>query len=178
MKKNFILSATAIAIISIALGVFAANQQTKPLNPTDKAVAALLATKLSDSEGKSQALSQWKGKILVVNFWATWCAPCVKEMPELSAFQQEMASKNVQLLGIGIDDAASISAFRKKHPVQYPLFVAGMEGSDLASNLGNDGGALPYTVLIDRDGHVVKSFAGTVKLAELKAQIQKLLTKK
>jgi thiol-disulfide isomerase/thioredoxin len=169
MKTSSLVALLMAAALANPVNAFASDSK-----PNNKLATELLATTLPDSTGAKQAFSQWQGKILVVNFWATWCAPCVKEMPELSAFQQELGTSKVQLLGIGIDEAANIANFAKKHTISYPLFVAGMGGSELSSNLGNKGGALPFTVLIDSKGRVIKTYVGTVNLKILRSDIKKL----
>ncbi len=121
-----------------------------------------------------QALSQWQGKAMVVNFWATWCAPCVREMPELDAMAKELAAKNIAVIGIGIDSPSNIAQFAAKLKISYPVYVAGMEGTDLARELGNAQGGLPYTVLIGADGAVRKTYLGQLKFDQLRADLAAL----
>lgn len=99
---------------------------------------------LPDAAGATQALSQWKGKNLLVNFWAPWCPPCVQEMPELSEVQGEFAAKNLQIIGIGIDSASNIKTFAEKVKIAYPVYVSGMSGTDLSRHFGNATGGLPF----------------------------------
>ena len=132
---------------------------------------------LTDLHGKAHSLEQYKGKIVLVNFWATWCKPCVQEMPELVSLQKELANQNVQLLGIGIDSPSNISEFAEKYQISYPVFAAGMEGTTLSGAMGNKAGGLPFTVLISSSGQIVKTYFGKLKMDELKADIQKLNTK-
>lgn len=173
MKKTLFLFA-AIAVISAAAGIYFNAQRLEPAAAQNPAVDSLFAQTLPDAHGKSQALSQWKGKTLVVNFWATWCAPCVQEMPELSALQMEIASKNVQILGIGIDSAENIREFSSKYKISYPLYTAGMNGSDLARQFDNKVGGLPFTVIIGADKHVKKTYLGRLKLEQLRADLASL----
>src|SRR4051812_32339137 len=120
MKKPLFLFAV-IAVMAAAIGIYFGVQRVEPGATKNPAVDSLLNQTLPDAQGKPQALSQWKGKTLVVNFWATWCAPCVQEMPELSALQMEVASKDIQILGIGIDSAENIREFSAKYKISYPL---------------------------------------------------------
>ena len=138
------------------------------LSPTD----ALFAATLNDATGKPIALDSYKGKVLVVNFWATWCPPCREEMPELSTLSKELALKNIAVIGIAVDDAESIKGFQKETPVAYPLLEAEVEGAPLATGLGNDKGVLPFTVLIDEKGQVFKRFYGKINRAQLLAALQ------
>lgn len=163
-----------IAVASAAIGIYFALERYTPTSPEPSATAVLFNQTLPDSQGSPQALSQWKGKILVVNFWATWCPPCVEEMPELSALQKEMASRNVQIVGIGIDSASNISEFLSKHKIDYPLYTAGMNGTELSKMFGNQIGALPFTVLIGTDGQIKKTYLGRLKFAELRQDLPAL----
>jgi thiol-disulfide isomerase/thioredoxin len=172
MKRRALISLLAVPLASAILSPI--NALASEAKAQNKFATELFASSLPDIKGVKQSLSQWKGKILVVNFWATWCAPCIKEMPELSAFQQEVGSSKVQLLGIGIDEASNIAKFAQKYPVSYPLLVAGMGGSELSVSLGNNGGALPFTALIDNKGRVIKTYVGTVKINDLRNDIKKL----
>jgi thiol-disulfide isomerase/thioredoxin len=173
MKKNFLIAAILTGTLSAAFGIYAA---TTPVN--NDATASLLNRQFKDSNGQTQTLANYQGKMLLVNFWATWCAPCVKEMPELSALQKEMQSKGVQIVGIGIDSPSNIKEFLQKYEVSYPVMVAGMEGTDLSRQLGNKSGALPFTLLIDRQGKVAKTYLGRLKMEELHTDITKLSSEK
>jgi thiol-disulfide isomerase/thioredoxin len=129
---------------------------------------------LPDKNGVPQQLSQWRGKALVVNFWATWCAPCVEEMPELNQLQTEVEKKNIQIIGIGIDSAANITSFASKLKIGYPLYVAGMAGTDLSRLFGNQAGGLPFTVLIDAHGQIKKTYLGRLNLEEVRRELTSL----
>jgi thiol-disulfide isomerase/thioredoxin len=173
MKSNILKAGVAAAGL-IMLGAYLGNRHFSASQPPAPAVAHLLSQSMPDAKGQPQALSQLKDKVLVVNFWATWCAPCVKEMPELSTLQTEVAAKNIQLIGIGIDSASNIAEFASKYAISYPLYVAGMNGSELSRQFGNDAGALPFTVLIGKDGQVKKTYLGRLKMEELRLDISAL----
>lgn len=136
--------------------------------------AALLGQSMNDVAGKPQALSQFKGKPLLVNFWAPWCAPCVKEMPELSTLATEVKAKNVNVVGVGIDTPTNILEFTTKYKISYPIYVGGMVATDLARAFGNANASLPYTVLIGADGKVVKTYLGILKFDELRKDLATL----
>lgn len=178
MNKRFLLAALVLGLIGAGAGIFVGNQRTAPEKPQNGAIRQLFSLSLADSTGKTKKLSQWQGKILIVNFWATWCAPCVKEMPELSSLQKSLDKSNVQLLGLGIDSPANIAAFASQHQITYPLFAAGMEGTELSRQLGNQAGGLPFTVLIDADGKLIKSYLGRLNIQELGSDITKLTSQK
>jgi thiol-disulfide isomerase/thioredoxin len=123
---------------------------------------AVFTSKLPNPDGVSQELSQYKGKIIVLNFWATWCPPCREEMPELSELYTEYKNKNVVVLGVAIDELGLVKEFSMATPVSYPLFAAENEGMALSNDLGNDKGVLPYTVIINPNGAVVDTFFGRI----------------
>lgn len=168
---------TAALLIAVAgFGVFAWKQVERAATPEaaipEMGLVQLQATRLPDASGKPQALADWKGKVLVVNFWATWCPPCRKEMPAFSRIHAKMADKGVQFVGIGIDSPSAIKEFALQTPVSYPLLIGGSEGLELIRTLGNPTGALPYTIVLGRDGQPALSRLGMIEEAEL----EKLLT--
>lgn len=136
--------------------------------------AALLAQSMNDASGKAHALSQFKGKPVLVNFWAPWCAPCVKEMPELSSLSSELRAKNINVIGVGVDTPTNILEFTTNYKITYPIYVGGMGATDLARAFGNTNGSLPYTVLIGADGKVVKTYLGILKFDELRKDLAAL----
>ena len=170
MKKNAALFG-GIAIIFAVFGFFYASQRLPPVPAQSSAVSAFLSQTMKDANGQEQALAQWQDHALVVNFWATWCAPCIDEMPELSSLQQEISSRKIQILGIGIDSASNIADFAQKHRISYPLYVGGINGTELSRQLGNQGGGLPFTVVIGRDGQVKKTYIGRLKMDELRESL-------
>ncbi|MES2128808.1 MAG: TlpA disulfide reductase family protein [Pseudomonadota bacterium] len=184
MTKKNLLAYGLIALLFGASGAYVGLNQkdaapaTTVIAPTPggvphSVVNELFAQSMKDVSGKEQPLSQWKGKPLLVNFWAPWCAPCVQEMPELSALSSAPGS-GVQVIGIGIDSPSNIAEFAGKFRIAYPLYVAGMSGTDLARAFGNAAGGLPYTVLIGADGQVKKTYLGRLKFAQLKADLAAL----
>lgn len=135
----------------------------------------LFTSKLLDENGVNQDLSQYKGKIIVLNFWATWCPPCREEMPELSQLHTEYKNKNVVVLGIAIDELSAVKEFTAATPISYPIFASEDDGTTLGSNLGNDKGVLPYTVIINQDGKVVNNYFGRINKTLLESALQPLL---
>jgi thiol-disulfide isomerase/thioredoxin len=140
-----------------------------------KGLAHLLGTNFSDLSGRPQTVKSWSGKVVVVNFWATWCPPCREEMPGFSRLQTKLAGSGVQFIGIGIDDADKIQQFQKEFPVSYPLLVAGLETIDLTRELGNSTEGLPFTVVIDRQGQIRLAKAGRMDEAEVERELRQLL---
>jgi len=170
MKRSTVLL-TVTALVFTLSGAWLGAKHAAPPIPLSPEVASLFSQTLTDSKGKPQVLSQWRGKKLIVNFWAPWCKPCVEEMPELSALQTEITDKNVQVIGIGIDSAANITEFSTKLMIAYPIYVAGMSGTELASTLGNHVGGLPFTALIGMDGQLKKTYTGRLHFDELRKDL-------
>lgn len=121
-----------------------------------------------DTEDKTHAISEWKGKRLVINFWATWCQPCLKEIPEFMLLQTQYSKQNVQFIGIAIDDASAVLHYKQAIGVNYPLLVSSeWEGFDLSAKLGNAANTVPFTLVVDSDGKIIYRYAGAVKKNEL-----------
>ncbi|UIN21862.1 TlpA family protein disulfide reductase [Herbaspirillum frisingense] len=169
--KNVILLAV-VAVICVGVGIYASHRAHPADSPETLALNQLLSQSMPDATGQTQSLAQYKGRPLVVNFWATWCGPCVEEMPELTALQQEIAP--VQILGIGVDSQENIAKFAQKYQIRYPLFVAGTGATDLLRQFGNQAGGLPFTALVGKDGKVNKVYLGRIKFDELRADLSKL----
>lgn len=137
--------------------------------------APLYAASFADPDGKAVALERYRGKPLIVNFWARWCAPCRAEIPELLRFRKELAGK-AEILGIGIEDqGGAVRDFARANGIDYPLFLAGDDGIRLMQTLGNDRGGLPFTLFIDRHGRIVERKLGLLKRADLEAVQARLL---
>jgi thiol-disulfide isomerase/thioredoxin len=137
---------------------------------------ALFAATFPDSQGRTQALGQWQGKVLLVNFWATWCSPCREEMPELSRLQEKYRAGGLAVIGIATDDVDKMREFAQQNPVTYPLLAGDFEATNLAAGLGNDKNILPYTVTIGRDGKVVASYFGRLDTGIVEKTLQPLLS--
>jgi thiol-disulfide isomerase/thioredoxin len=137
----------------------------------------LFSSTLHTPDNKPFALAQYRGKPLVVNFWARWCPPCRAEIPELSAFQKTHRGQ-IEVLGIGLeDDATAVSTFMKQHKMDYTVFLTGNQGTPLMQALGNKQGGLPYTLFIDRQGRVVGKKIGLLRQADLAKAAELLLAR-
>ena len=162
---------TRFAALAFSLLASLAGAQEMPSS------APLFAATLNDLDDKPVALERFKGKPLVVKFWARWCGPCRAEIPELIKFRAAHKGK-VEVLGIGIEDKAEpAKEFAKAYDMDYPVFVAKEQGIPLMQALGNSKAGLPYTLFIDRHGQVIQKKMGVVKKPDLDAVQEALLRK-
>ena len=164
-----------LLVILLGFGIRHFFLGTQVENGGNSSTQALFAATFPDETGKPQALKNYAGKIVVLNFWATWCAPCREEMPELSKLHSAYQNQNLVVLGLAVDDVAAISDFVKETKVSYPLLAADMQGMEIAALLGNNKGVLPYTVIIKTDGSVAKTYFGRVTQQLLEKTLKTLL---
>ena len=157
-----------------AWGGYALQQSSRGEASQSAAVGQLFALSLPDPEGSTQALTQWRGKILVVNFWATWCEPCREEIPGLQRLREKYASKNVEIVGIAVDSASKVRDYAKQIKISYPLLVGGLESIELARSFGNNAGGLPFTVVLDGKSAVAFSHLGLIKEQQLDQKLAEL----
>ncbi len=183
MNTRRILAGALVAIVAAVGGVLANHwlnggnaevaQAAQPAS-AESAVAQLWAAPVTTVDGKPQTLSLLKGHPIVVNFWASWCGPCIEEMPALSQLQREYAKKGIQFVGLGVDSDKNVQAFLQKVKVAYPVYVAGFGGADLARAFGNTAGGLPYTVVIDANGNIRSTKLGQIDPQALKQTLDAL----
>ena len=163
------------ALVALAAGLYFGLERAGSPASDPAAAAALAGLALPDPDGKEQRLDQWRGKVLVVNFWATWCAPCREEMPEFIKAQNEHGGKGLQFVGIAVDQADKVQQFAKEIGLNYPTLIGGFGAMELSKTLGNDKMALPFTVVVGRDGKVVHTQLGELKPAKLQSIVTQLL---
>lgn len=132
---------------------------------------------LTDLAGQTQHFSQWRGKVLIVNYWATWCHPCREEMPGFSRLQEKYRDKGVQFVGISIDTADKIIEFQKATPVTYPLLIGDITDMENSAKLGNTRQALPFTAVFDREGRLSATKLGRLSEPELERQLNELISR-
>lgn len=168
MNRRLLLSAGVAVAATVAGGYTLLGQKSRtssaPADASDP-VAGLMQLQLPDLNGATQSLANWKGQPMVVNFWATWCAPCVREMPELDALQKKYP--HVRFVGIGVDSAANMQKFVEKVQVSYPLWVIGAGAIDTLRKLGNPSGGLPFTIVFNADGGINRKILGEIQPDDL-----------
>jgi len=173
------LSVAALALASfLAGGVLYYLMQ--PDAPVDSGTGSqhqleLHAIPLAGLDGDETTLADWRSKLLIVNFWAPWCAPCRREIPALIEVQKQYASRGVRILGVAFDTPEQVRRFAAEYQIDYPLFLAGNRIPMYNVAFDNPSGALPYTALLDGDLQIVFQHNGELKAETLKAELEKRL---
>ena len=135
----------------------------------------LLSASFPDAAGRPQRLNQWLGKPIVLNFWATWCAPCREEIPILVDFHQKYVGKGVEVVGICADQVVKMLEFASAYQMAYTLLVADANVFSLLRKIGNPAGALPYSIVLDRKGGMAYRHIGALKAGELQKVVDPIL---
>lgn len=136
---------------------------------------APIAFNFPDLDGKLRHLTEWQGQVVLVNFWAPWCPPCRKEMPALMELQEKYAARGLTVVGIAIDTQDNAQAFADSLGINFPILLGEDGGLELAQTLGNKVGALPYTVLLDRQGHIAHTHRSEITLQQAEQMVLPLL---
>lgn len=157
------------ALMSLAAGMAARYSWL----PND--VPMIPEPQLVDLQGKAHALSEWRGKVLILNFWAVWCAPCREEMPEFVKLQTDLQEQGIQFVGVAVDDPGQVQAYLRQYPVNYPILLTEDEAAAWAERLGDTMAALPFSVVFDRQGRQVYSRIGTFRREQVLEVVAPLL---
>jgi thiol-disulfide isomerase/thioredoxin len=165
----------AVATVALIAGMALRPGTAERPKTEPGASQALLAAELPDLQGQKQRMDQWRGKVIIVNFWATWCAPCREEIPELIRAQEQLGPRGVQVVGIAIDQVDKVKPYAAEMRITYPVLVGELEVMDLARAAGNALGGLPYTVVLDRRGEIARTELGGVSQAKLEDMVRPLL---
>ena len=189
-SQTRILMATALVMLSVGFMMYRYSnrlgsiQQTVEVQPGNSDSQALMANivgkirpdfSLPDLNGQHRSISEWDGKVIAINFWASWCLPCLDEIPELVSLQSLYRDLGFQVIGIALEKPDGLDEFIKQHNMNYPVLAGEEAVIVIAENYGNLVGALPYTAIVDRVGKIVYTKAGPVNQAEVEAIIKGLL---
>ena len=185
MPKFLVLAVVAglltLAVAALMLDPAPAVQNLAGSSGASESISAgpgvIYATKFPDAQGHSQSLAQWDRRLLVVNFWATWCGPCKEEMPILKNLQAKFGSRGLQIIGIAADSQSNVANFAKSIDVNYPLLVAETGAIEFSRRMGNRFGLLPHTFVLKPGGEVVYSKLGLISEMEMAEIISKNLPK-
>lgn len=169
-RRGLLFAAAGAAAVA---GAGLAWWQAQPADGADDPLAGVLWPLTFDTPvGQKLALADFRGKPLLINFWATWCAPCVEELPLLDLFFKQNAANAWNVVGLAIDQPSSVQKFLQKLPVTFPIGLAGLGGTDLVKTLGNTGGGLPFTVVVGVNGKVLHRKMGQVTPADLELWVR------
>lgn len=163
-RRNWLIGAVAGVAALAGAGMAWRNYRI-----SSGAQSELWELKFAGLDGSQFSLSSLRGKPALLNFWATWCPPCIEELPLLSSFYQENVSKSWQVLGLAVDQLVPVKQFLTKTPVAFPVVLAGAAGIDLSRSLGNLAGALPFTVVFGAGGNLVQHKTGKMTVDDLRA---------
>ncbi|MDD5330610.1 MAG: TlpA disulfide reductase family protein [Sulfuricella sp.] len=177
MSKTKLLLAFAAAAVALGAGYFAVSHQAADPTVAAAAISAepVFSASFKDLDDKTQALSQWRGKVLVLNFWAPWCPPCREEIPDFVKLQDKYRARGLVFVGVALDEKIKVQAFADEMGINYPVLLGEMEAVDLAHKIGNRLGGLPFTVVIDRNGGIAASEVGGLTVARLEKLVAPLL---
>lgn len=174
----YLVAAVAAASTGLALR---RNEQARRQRDVQRLItegtvdAPVPALRLPDLDGRMRALDEFRGRVVLVNFWATWCPPCRREIPAFQEIRARHADRGFEILGVALDEATAVRDFVAEYGVTYPQLLAGPDGASLMARFGNPRGALPYSVLVDREGIVRLAHLGELDPETLGRALDELL---
>jgi len=175
---NKVILATALTALTAGAWIGYQKQSARPaqtMNMTGQGAEQLSEFSFPDVDGNNRNSNEWKDKILIINFWATWCPPCREEMPLFVEMQKRFAGQGVQFVSIAIDEPGLVRDFYDIYEINFPTMIGGVEAIKLANTLGNRFDSLPFTAIFDRNGNSIYIQAGQVTRETLTGKLQALL---
>ena len=157
----------ATALAALVAGYWLSQSLRTPTPTSQTAAGTLIEFTLPDLEGKLRRLSEWSGKVIVLNFWATWCPPCREEIPLFIDLQRKYAGRGLQVIGIAIDKKEDVAAYRAAMGINYPLLIGAEDALAIMARYGNSYGSLPYSVIISSHGEIIAHKQGAYTRPEL-----------
>lgn len=164
LRRHWLLG---VGLTAAAAGAGVALWRLRPREAAPEAASSFWNLRFEQPSGGELSLAAFRGKPLLVNFWATWCPPCVEELPMIEAFWREHAAKGLQVIALAIDQPSSVRRFLERQPLSFPVGLAGLAGTELAKSLGNTAGGLPFSVFFAKDGGIYQQKLGQLKPADL-----------
>lgn len=179
MTRRGAFALLALVAAASAAGGYAAHRWwlSPATDSADRRVRAdmVFSARLGSLSGETQTLERLRGRVLVVNFWATWCAPCREEIPVFIRMQQRHGARGLQFVGIALDHAEAVSSFQREFGINYLILLGDLKTMELMRETGNRTGVLPYTLVIDREGRIAGSKIGGLDEDRLEAMVAPLL---
>ncbi len=164
IRRRWMLGA---GLAAAAAGAGVAWWRMRPGESAPEAQDGFWAQRFEQPQGGELALASLRGRPLLVNFWATWCPPCVEELPMIEAFWREHAAKGLQVLALAVDQPSSVRRFLERQPLSFPVGLAGLQGTELARSLGNLNGGLPFSVFFRKDASIYRQKLGQLSQNDL-----------
>ena len=178
MNRRQLLAGGLLGIAGVAAGFLFGWQRRRPdapaavnHTPAPAMAGGPAARRFPDLEGRLVSLDEWQAPLRLVNFWATWCPPCLEEIPVLVDLQRRFGADGLQIIGVAIDEVGPVADFARRLGINYPVLIAEGDGMILARELGNGIGALPFTALLAADGSTLATHQGELSAAEAEAMI-------
>ena len=173
MKRREALALILLCVVAAGIGF--ASYRLWQARSAIGAAAMRPDLEFRDLAGQAHRLSEWDGKLLLLNFWATWCTPCLKEIPLLVETQQKHGARGLQIVGIAMDDAEPVRRFKERLNVNYPIMIGQAEIARAMDDLGDTLGAFPFSVLIAPDGHILDRISGDLSREEIQGLLDQHL---
>jgi peroxiredoxin len=177
-KTKLAVNLALVVIVGIGIWLTLEHKATPPDNTpmlTKTIPETLPGFTLKDTDGAVRNSGEWRDKILIVNFWATWCPPCLEEMPTLIDFQKQYSANGVQVIGVAVDNLEQVKSFIADHGINFPVMIGSDDAIALAQQMGNRIAVLPYTAIFDKNGKTLYAQPGTITKELLKTTIKPLL---
>lgn len=171
-RRNWIVGGLGVA--AGVAGALVAWQKFEPHAVMDEAVQNFWTQSFERPEGGNLSMQAFQGKPLLINFWATWCPPCIEELPLIDAFYNQNKSKSLQVIGLAVDQPSMVRRYLTQKPLSFPVGLAGFNGTELGRTLGNAQSVLPFSVIFDAKGRLLAQKAGKLDQSDLEAWLKKV----
>ncbi len=167
MNRRQSLGLGAAGVAAAGLGFWWSGKKLTVETPGDRPPEDLWTIRLAQPQGGELALADLRGRPLLLNFWATWCPPCIRELPDIEHFHRQHQAQGWQVVGVAVDGPTAVREFLARMPLTFPIGLAGLEGTELSRSLGNTSGALPFTVVLNAKGIISQRKLGATNREEL-----------
>lgn len=168
LPRRAVLSAAAIALVGAGVTTAWLRDKASATPAVTDAIPGFWDLKWNTPSGTELAMQSFKGHPLLINFWATWCPPCIEEMPLINAFFKQNQGNGWQVLGLAVDKPAAVQSFLKTMPLAFPVAMAGFNGTELSRSLGNMTGSLPFSIALDAAGGIIQRKMGRLDVSDLR----------